>query len=121
MELGSKTGEGLELAVGSGGIREAVGCQEPQVRRRGSQVRDDLALCTAGVKGLAADGEEGAAAGEQVGSGAGGCGTCTLYVRQRHHDLEQRSARRKSVFEENYFSSCSCTEKEARERLALLS
>lgn len=121
MELGSKTGEGLELAVGSGGIKEAVGWQEPQVRRRGSRVRGDLALRSAGVKGLAADGEGVEAGGEQVGSGAGGCSTCTLYVRQCHHDLEQRSDRRKSVFEENYFSSCLCTEKEARERLASLS
>lgn len=56
MELGSKTGEGLELAVRSGGIKGAVGWQEPQVLRRGSRVRGDLALRSAGVKGLAADG-----------------------------------------------------------------
>lgn len=37
------------------------------------------------------------------------------YLRQRHPNLERRSDSVKSVWEENYFSSCSQTERKQEE------
>ena len=69
-------------------------------------MRDSLLLPWARAEGLAAEGEEGEDGGGQVGSGAGGCGTHPLHIRQHQHNLEQRSDGRKSVFEEKSFCSC---------------
>ena len=58
MELGSSTGEGHGLAVGSAGIRDALGCQKPWMLRRARHLRVDCPLPLAGAKGSTADREE---------------------------------------------------------------